>query len=125
MNNLLFGIAPKENKTFYLSVYNIAGGAGAAIGPVVAGLIPKELNGFSFEIISFKIVPLHFIFLASTVFRLLSSRFLLKKVREPEETEPIQVIRIIRNVRALNVASGFNHLLHPFVEIFKEVKSEE
>jgi MFS-type transporter involved in bile tolerance (Atg22 family) len=124
MNNLLFGITPKENKSFFLSVYNIAVGSGAAAAPVLAGLILKHLDGLSFQIASFQIIPLQIIFVTSTVLRLLSSRLLLKTIKEPEEVEPIQLIRIIRNVRALNIASGFNHLLHPFVEIFKETTSD-
>lgn len=120
MNNLLFKIAPSENKSFYLSAYNIAGGVGAAASPILAGLVLRSLDGASFTILSVSIVPLQLIFLTSTVMRLFSSRLLLKRIREPEEVAPIHVIRIIRNIRALNIASGFNHLLHPFVEIFKE-----
>lgn len=125
MNNLLFSIAPRENKPFYLAVYNIVGGLGAAVSPIVAGLILKHLDGFSFEIATFQFVPLQLVFFISTVLRVLSSRLLLRKIREPEAVEPIQLIRIVRNIRALNIASGFNHLLHPFVETVREIKTDD
>ena len=42
---------------------------------------------------------------------------ILRVVREPEEATVGQVFRILRSVRGLNITSGFNALLHPFVEI--------
>lgn len=125
MNNLLFTIAPRENKPFYLAAYNIIGGLGAAAGPIMAGLVLGHLDGLSFEIARFQFVPLQLVFLTSTILRVLSSRLLLRKIIEPEAVEPVQLIRVVRNIRALNIASGFNHLLHPFVETFKEIQSDD
>ena len=125
MNNLLFGIAPRENKPFFMAAYNIAGGFGAAISPIIAGLILNRLDGVSFQIAQINLVPLQLVFITSTVFRLLSSRLLLARIKETEAVEPIQVIRIIRNIRTLNIASGFNHLLHPFVETFRESETDK
>ncbi len=125
MNNLLFRIAPTKSKSFYLSVYNMAGGLGAAVSPVLAGLILKGMDGFSFHLFSRSIVPLQLVFLASTLLRLATSRLLLRRFTEPEEVAPIHVLRIIRNIRALNVASGFNMMLHPFIEITKESSRKE
>jgi hypothetical protein len=38
-------------------------------------------------------------------------------VHEPEEVTVGQMVRILRSVRGLTMANGFNSLLHPFVEI--------
>jgi hypothetical protein len=46
--------------------------------------------------------------------RLLSFQ-LFKSVQEPEAVEVGQMVRILRSVRGLNMAAGFNYLLHPFV----------
>ncbi len=123
-NNLLFGLAPAQNKSFYLSGYNLAAGLGAAISPVAAGLILKLIDGMPFQIGAIPILPLQMIFITSSVLRLVSSQLILA-VREPEEASPVQVIRILKNVRVLNIASGFNQLLHPFVEISKEAQCEK
>jgi len=62
--------------------------------------------------------------LVSTVLRVLSLQ-ILRWVSEPEETTLGQVIRVLRSVRGLNLASGFNALLHPFVEIEKTKARKE
>lgn len=116
MNNLLLGICPKENRSLYLSAYNILGGVGAATGPIAAGFLLKQVSLPHLSVLSWSIVPLHFIFIGSTLLRLVSYQ-LFRFVHEPQEVEVGQMIRIIRNVRGLNMASGFNYLLHPFIEI--------
>lgn len=115
-NNLLFGITPPVNKSYYLSAYNIAAGLGAAVSPVMAGLFLKHMVGFQIHIHSFAIQPLYLLFFASTFLRILAA-LSIRTIQEPEEVHPYHIIRIIRNVRAINIASGFNYLLHPFIDI--------
>ncbi len=115
MNNLLLEISPKENRALFLSMYNIVGGLGAAASPIIAGLLLTSMNGHV-SLWRWEALPIQVIFLISTVLRFLSYQ-LFKYVREPEEVEPGQVVRIIWSVRGLNVATGFSYLLHPFVEI--------
>ena len=116
MNNLLLRISPQENKAFFLSSYGIVGGIGAAIAPVAAGLALKPLLNLDFQFFGRQIVPLQIVFLTSTLLRLLSFQ-LFKYIHEPEEVPLGQLVRVLRNVRGLNLATGFNSLLHPFVEI--------
>lgn len=118
-NNLLLRVSPQKNRSLYLSVYNIAGGIGAAIGPIVAGTILIAIGDLHLHLFSYRILPLHCIFLTSTLFRLMS-RLLLNAVREPEEATVGQLVRILRSVRGLTMANGFNYLLHPFIEIAKK-----
>ena len=63
--------------------------------------------------------PLQIVFLASTQLRL-SSIQLFKWVHEPEEATVGELVRVLRSVRGMNVATGFNYLLHPFVEITRK-----
>jgi hypothetical protein len=42
---------------------------------------------------------------------------LIRGVEEPEEVTVVQMLRVIRSVRGLNMTSGFNFLLHPFVNV--------
>jgi len=114
MNNLLLGISPEENKAFYLSAFNITSGLGAALGPIMSGAILKSVAHANLRFFSFTLLPLHLIFLMSTAMRLLSLQF-FRLVHEPEAKSVAHMIRIIRNIRGLNVATGFNSLLHPFI----------
>jgi MFS family permease len=118
-NNLLLKISPQQERPFYISLYSIVGGLGAATGPIVSGLILRSMSDFDLHVSSFQVLPVHFIFLASTGLRLLGLQ-LFRYVREPEEVSVGQMVRILRSVRGLNVATGFNYLLHPFIEIGRE-----
>jgi predicted MFS family arabinose efflux permease len=118
-NNLLLRISPQRNRSLYLSVYNIAGGIGAATGPIAAGLVLISVREVTVPWVPWEILPLHIIFLISTVFRIMS-RLLLNSVKEPGEMPAGQLVRILRSVRGLNMANGFNYLLHPFIEIARK-----
>jgi MFS family permease len=116
MNNFLLGISPRQVRGLYISLYNIAGGLGASIGPILAGLTVTSLIPESFRFFSWSLLPLQVIFLTSTVLRCLSLQ-IFRYVREPEEIAAGQMVRTIRSVRGLNVANGFNNLLHPVLEV--------
>ena len=118
-SNLLLRISPQENRPFFLSAYNIVAGVGAALGPIMGGLAAKYMVNLELEFVGFKMVPLQVVFLISTALRLISFQ-LFKYVHEPEEATIGQLVRVLRNVRGLNVATGFNYLLHPFIEIMGE-----
>ena len=118
-SNLLLRISPQENRPFFLSAYNIVAGVGAALGPIAGGLAAKYLADLELEFVGVKMVPLQVVFVTSTILRFLTFQ-LFRYVHEPEETTVGQLIRVLRNVRGLNVATGFNYLLHPFVEIMGE-----
>lgn len=119
MNNLLLRISSRQDKSLFLSTYNIVGGLGAAIGPIVAGLTIKAMPSLDLHLLSWKLLPLHVIFITSTLLRLLSLHF-LKYVHEPQEITVGQMVRILRSVRGLNMTNGFNYLLHPFIEFPRE-----
>ena len=123
LNNLLLSISQKENRTFFLSTYNIMGGLGAATGPILSGFLLNAMGDLNLHFFTWHIIPLQFIFLASTLFRMLSFQ-ILRRVREPEEIGIGEAIRIIRSVRGLNFSNGFNSLLHPFVAIEKEDRDQ-
>ncbi len=119
MNNLLLKISPRESKPFFLSAYSILGGLGAASGPIVSGLILKSIADVNYHIFSWRVLPLQFIFLTSTLLRFLSLQ-LFRYVSEPEEATVGEVVRILRSVRGLGIANGFSYLLYPFLEIARK-----
>ena len=120
-SNLLLKISPQENRAFFLSMYGIMGGIGAATGPIVSGLILSSLIDRDLHLLSWEFRPLQGIFLISSLLRLLSLQ-LFRHVEEPEEVSVGQLVRILRGVRSLNMATGFSYLLHPFIEIGKEIR---
>jgi MFS family permease len=116
--NLMLRISPRDNRSFFLSLYNIAGGFGAAAAPILSGLALSYLIPPDIHILSGTFIPLHIVFLLSALMRL-GSLFFLRYVREPGESSLGETIRILRKVRVLNMRKGFSHILHPFMEISK------
>jgi len=115
-NNILLRISPQENRASFISIYNIVAGLGSATGPILAGFILNSFSEVDLYLFSWKVLPIQLIFITSTLFRLLSFQF-FKYVHEPEEFTLGQMVRVLRSVRGLNMATGFNHPLHPFIEI--------
>ena len=115
-NNLVLRIAPRPHRPLYISAYNITAGIGATVAPVLAGLALKTLSAMDHSFLPSGVLPLHLIFLASTVFRLASLQ-LIRKFHEPQEVTIGQLIRVLRNVRGLNTTNGFHPVLHPFVPV--------
>jgi MFS family permease len=119
MNNLLLRISPRENKEIFLSIFNMLAGLGAASGPILSGLALKLMADLDLRFLDREIAPLQIVFLTSTLLRLFSIK-LFKWVHEPEEATVGELVRVLRSVRGMNVASGFNYLLHPFIEITRK-----
>ena len=119
MNNLLLRISPRENKEIFLSIFNMLAGLGAASGPILSGLALKLMADLDLRLLDREIAPLQIVFLTSTLLRLFSIQ-LFKWVHEPEEATVGELVRVLRSVRGMNVASGFNYLLHPFIEITRK-----
>jgi MFS family permease len=115
-NNLVLRISPRPHRPLYIAVYNITAGIGATVAPVLAGLALKVLSAADHSFLPAGVLPLHLIFFASTLLRLLSLQ-LIRKFREPQEISIGQLIRILRNVRGLNTTNGFHPVLHPFVPL--------
>jgi len=119
MNNLLLRISPRENKAIFLSIFNILAGLGAALGPILSGLALKFMADLDLRLLGRELAPLQLVFLTSTLLRLFSIQ-LFKRVHEPEEATVGELVRVLRSVRGMDVASGFNYLLHPFIEITRK-----
>lgn len=115
-NNLLLRISQQEYRASYISTFNIIGGLGSALGPIVAGYVLKSIESLDLCFLSWHLFPIQFLFMASTFLRLLSFQ-LFRFVSEPKEVPVGQMVRILRSVRGMNLTNGFNYLLHPFVEI--------
>ena len=113
-NNLVLRISPRPHRPLYISAYNITAGIGATLAPVLAGLALKMLSAADHSFLPAGVLPLHLIFLASTILRVVSLQ-LIRKFHEPQEVTIGQLIRILRNVRGLNTTNGFHPVLHPFV----------
>ena len=115
-NNLLLRISGEQDRAVYLSLYNIIGGIGAALSPLLAGLFLKSISGVDLHLLSWKVFPIQIVLIGSTLFRLLSFQ-VFTGIREPEEGTVKDIIRILKSVRGMNVSDGFSYLLHPFFPV--------
>jgi len=122
-SNLLLRITPRQNRPVFLSLFHMVTGLGSAMGPVLGGLVLTATAKMEFHLLSWDLLPIHVLFLLSTLFRLLSFQ-MLRVVSEPEEMSVGKVVRVFRSLRGLNLAAGFNMVLHPFVEFEKSGKGE-
>lgn len=117
-NNFLLRIAPQEFKNTFFSIYYITAGIGAALGPIMAGLFIRSLLQVNITFYNWTVYPIVMVFLLSTLMRLTSLQ-LLKHIHEPEEVSVGQLVRVLRNIRGLNLTDGFHFVLHPFMEIVR------
>lgn len=114
----------RSHSPLQLDYHSHLAGVGAAVGPIMGGLAAKYLVNLELEFVGLKMVPLHVVFLISTILRFLSFQ-LFRYVHEPEEATVGHLTRVLRNVRGLNVATGFNYLLHPFIEIMRKEEQSQ
>jgi MFS family permease len=119
-NNLLLRISPREDRALYFSVYNVVGGLGASVGPILGGLLVQAFGQGPIHLSCRVLLPLHMLFVLSTLFRLISLQ-LIRRIEEPEEVTVVQMLRVIRSVRGLNMTNGFNFLLHPFINVSEAI----
>jgi predicted MFS family arabinose efflux permease len=123
-NNLLLQISPSEDRALYLSVYNVVGGLGASVGPILGGLVVQAFGQGPIHLSGWMLLPLHVLFVLSTLFRLISLQ-MIRRIEEPEEVTVVQMLRVIRSVRGLNMTNGFNFLLHPFINVSEAIFEDQ
>jgi MFS family permease len=122
--NMLFSLAPSENKPVYFSTYASVNGVFAAIASLIGGIVGLAMAEQGLNLIILHIVGLKIIFLISWVLRCLSLP-LLWRVHEPQGLPFTKAIRILRSVRSINSTQGFNPLLHSFTHIIRNRKTTD
>jgi hypothetical protein len=113
-HNLLLRISPQAGKVWFISAYSITAGLGAALAPILAGVILTVLNTRLPAGPAGGLIPLHYIFLASTVMRILSLQ-LFGRVREPQENSLRQMLNNLGGIGRAGVALRMQALLRPLV----------
>ncbi|MBI5895823.1 MAG: MFS transporter [Desulfobacterales bacterium] len=113
IHNMNLRISPRESRVWFISAYNITSGLGAAMAPVIAGavlsMLPSQLSGPG----GMTILPLHYLFFASTVLRVVSL-LVFRSVHEPQEATARELLALLsRSARpALAKAESINSV-HP------------
>ena len=82
----------------------------------MSGYVLEAIGSLDFHILSRQLFPIHVLFMASTLLRLLKFQ-LFEFVHEQEALTVGEMVRILRSVRGLTITNGFNSLLHLLVEI--------
>lgn len=108
-NTLLLALAPRQERSIYLSVYASLIGLMAAIAQIMGGLAAKMLSDGALPVVPQHVSPYLPIFALSCVLRGLSLP-LSRRVREPREVPVERLLPIFGNLRTLNTMMGFESL---------------
>lgn len=106
--NLLLKLSPAEHNSIYLSLFNSLTGLSTAVGPIVGGAFAILFDKLGVGRLFY---PLLAVFLVSSMVRY-SSLLLLQKVKEPQETPVIEVLRVLVSTRGFNTLMGFDAVIH-------------
>jgi MFS family permease len=97
-NNLLLRISPQEDRVWFISANSIIAGLGAALAPIVGGVILNLLNHATPAANAGGILPLHYLFMASSLLRMLSL-LLFGFIHEPQEKSFRQAVQMFFSMR--------------------------
>lgn len=108
LNNLLLALAPRQERSVYLSVHAALTGLTMAAAPVMGGLLGRLLREESLPLLP-GLHPYLGIFALSCLLRW-GSILLLWRVREPREVPLERLLPVFGNLRTLNTMMGFDPL---------------
>ncbi|MFZ1983494.1 MAG: MFS transporter [Desulfatitalea sp.] len=110
MHNMVLRISPQEGRVWFISAYSITAGVGAAVAPIIAGaflsVLPGRLPGAG----AGGIMPLHYIFIASTVLRVVSL-LVFRRVHEPQETSARHLFALLGRIGRPIIAGPLRPLM--------------
>jgi len=76
--------SPKEQRGFYLAVFNLSIGMGYLLASVVGGIIAQTFHDFHLHVFGLNFVNLHILFAMSAFLRMVST-INLSRIKEPKE----------------------------------------
>jgi len=120
--NLLFRLAPQEEKAVYFSTYSSVNGVFAAIASLGGGVLGLLMVEENLNFLFINIAGLKIVFLVSGLMRCAAIP-LLRQVHEPKGMSFEQAIRVLRSIRSINSTQGFNPFLHFFTHSIRKSKS--
>ena len=110
LNTLLLALAPRQERSVYLSVHAALTGLTTAVAPILGGLLGKMLHDGTLPL-PHGLHPYLLIFALSCVLRMLSLLLFLR-VHEPREVPLERLLLVFGNLRTLNTMMGFDPLFH-------------
>jgi hypothetical protein len=108
VNTLLLALAPRHERSIYLSVHAALTGLTTAVAPIVGGLLGKMLQEGTLPLPP-GVNAYLLIFTLSCLLRWLSILLFLR-VREPREVPLERLLPVFGNLRTLNTMMGFDPL---------------
>jgi MFS family permease len=115
-NNMVLRISPQEGRVWFISAYSITAGVGAAVAPIIAGALLSMLPGRLPGPGTGEILSLHYIFIASTVLRVVSL-LVFRRVHEPQEFSASHLFTLLGHI-GRHAVSG---RLRPLMESMSSV----
>lgn len=111
--------SPREQRGFYIAVFNISIGAGYLVSSIIGGLIAQSLSNFHLNLFGLNFINLHILFLMSTILRIIST-INLRKLKEPEEIGIALMLQFM-NATFDKISLYSNQVLPLFLTIPKQV----
>jgi MFS family permease len=108
--NLIYKTVPRERRSLYIAVDGSVVGIAATVAPLIGGILAGLFQSVQFSVGTFYLEHLKFLFLLSTIVRLVSFS-LLRRVPEPKAARPVDVIRVILPFRDIDIFEGFQYVL--------------
>ena len=108
LNTLLLALAPRQERSIYLSVHAALTGLTTAAAPIVGGLLGKMLHEGTIPLPQ-GLNPYLCIFAVSCLLRWVSLLLFLR-VKEPREVPLERLLPVFGNLRTLNTMMGFDPL---------------
>lgn len=89
--NLLIGVIPRARRSIYLATSASLMGLGAAVAPMVGGMILRAARGIDIPFGPFHFVPIHIVFVLSAIGRMISV-LTIRRIPAPREKSARYVI---------------------------------
>jgi MFS family permease len=86
-NKLVTRLPAPPDRAMYVAVSSCIGSLAGGIGVTTAGIVLRQLEGWTATVGGWTLVPFHLLFIISLTMRLLTTSLLIRRIKDPERQE--------------------------------------
>ncbi|KPJ58498.1 MAG: hypothetical protein AMS15_08260 [Planctomycetes bacterium DG_23] len=86
-NKLVTRLPAPPDRAMYVAVSSCIGSLAGAIGITTAGIVLRQLEGWTWTVGGWTLVPFHLLFITSLTLRLLTTNLLIRRIKDPRRQE--------------------------------------
>ncbi|KPJ58499.1 MAG: hypothetical protein AMS15_08265 [Planctomycetes bacterium DG_23] len=86
-NKLITRFPDPPDRPMYVAVSSCIGSLARAIGLITTGIVLRQLEGWTWTVGGWTLVPFHLLFIASLTLRLLTTNLLIRRIKDPTRQE--------------------------------------